>query len=49
MEVKLVQKLASTGQCPLFGIFIDLNKAYDTIDHKRVVEIIYKAGLGPRP
>jgi hypothetical protein len=38
MEAKLVQQLAFIEQCPLFGIFIDLRKAYDAMDRERVVE-----------
>ena len=32
MEAKLVQQLAFAEQCPLYGIFIDLKKAYDAMD-----------------
>jgi hypothetical protein len=33
LEAKLVQELASIEADPLFVIFLDLKKAYDTIDH----------------
>ena len=32
MEAKLVQSLAFVEQFPLYGIFIDLRKAYDAMD-----------------
>ena len=32
MEVKLAQQLSSLEQCPFFGIFLDLKKAYDAMD-----------------
>ena len=40
MEAKLVQQLAFAEQCPLFGIFIDFRKAYDTMDRGRYLEIL---------
>ena len=32
MELKLAQELASIYQDPLFLVFMDLRKAYDTVD-----------------
>ena len=32
MELKLAQELASIDQSPLFLVFLDLRKAYDTMD-----------------
>ena len=32
IEVNLAAQLGSLGQCPLFGIFLDLKKAYDAMD-----------------
>ena len=46
MEAKLVQQLAFIEQCPLFGIFIDLRKAYDTMDRERVVDPLLQGGSG---
>ena len=46
MEAKLVQQLAFIEQCPLYGIFIDLWKACDAMDCKRVVNILRDAGVG---
>ena len=48
MKAKLVQQLAFTEQCPLFGIFINLQKAYDAMDWERGVDILRKAGVGPK-
>ena len=35
MEVKLAQQLAYLEQVPLYGLFIDLCKAFDAMDCKR--------------
>ena len=32
MDLKLAQELASADQDPLFLVFLDLRKAYDTVD-----------------
>lgn len=37
LEAKLFQELASVEQEPLFYIFLDLRKAYDTIDRNRAL------------
>ena len=46
-EVKLAQQLAYLEQQPLFGIFIDLKKAYDAMDRERCLEIMVAYGVGP--
>ena len=48
MEAKLVQQLAFVKQCPLYGIFIDLRKAYDAMDRGRCLEILRDCGVGER-
>ena len=48
MEAKLVQQLAYREQCPLFGIFLDLRKAYDAMDRGRCLDILRDAGVGPK-
>ena len=48
MEAKLVQQLAFAEQCPLFGIFIYLKKAYDVMDRGRCLEILRDAGCGEK-
>ena len=47
MEVKLAQQLASIKQSPLYGIVIDLRKAYDEMDRERCIEIYVEAGVSP--
>ena len=47
LEVKLAQQLAYLEQGPLFGIFIDLKKAYDAMDRGRCLEILVAYGVGP--
>ena len=32
-EAKLFQQLAAIEQVPVFEVFLDLKKAYDTLDH----------------
>ncbi|EJK59174.1 hypothetical protein THAOC_20641 [Thalassiosira oceanica] len=47
LEAKLAQQLAYLKQRPLYGIFIDLLKAYDAMDGDRFMEIMEGLGLGP--
>ena len=47
LEAKLVQQLAYLEQKPLFGLFLDLRKAYDAMDRGRCVEILKAYGTGP--
>ena len=37
MELNLAQELAITDQSPLFLVSLDLRKAYDTADQKRLL------------
>ena len=37
MEVKLVQELSRIYQYPLFLLFLDLNKVYNTMDWDRLL------------
>ena len=37
MELKLAQDLASIYQEPLFLVFLDLRKAYDIVNRKRLL------------
>ena len=48
MEANLVQQLAYRKQCPLYGIFLDLKKAYDAMDRGRCLDILEGAGVGPK-
>ena len=35
-QVKLAQQLAYIKQVPLYGVFIDLRKAYDAMDKSKI-------------
>ena len=48
MEAKLAQKLAFIEQVPLYGIFIDLHKAYDAMDRGECLKILRDAGTGEK-
>lgn len=48
MEVKLTQQLAYMDQVLLYGIFIDLKKAYDAMDRDIYTEILTGYGVGPK-
>ena len=47
MEVKLTQQLDFIEQVPLYGVFIDLRKAYDAMDRGRCLKIIEAYGVSP--
>lgn len=47
LEAKFAQQLAYLEQCPLYGIFIDLRKAYDAMDRERCLMILRDYGVGP--
>ena len=46
IEAKLLQQLATVEQAALFKVFLDLRKAYDTLDRSRTLEILALYGLG---
>ena len=46
MEAKLTQQLAFVEQCPLYGVFLDLRKAYDAMDRSRCLLILKDCGVG---
>ena len=48
IESKLVQQLAVMDQELLYSIFIDLTKAYDTVDRERALRILEGYGIGPK-
>ena len=45
-EVKLAQLLAYIEQVPLYGVFNDLQKAYDEMDKGRCLDILEAYGVG---
>ena len=47
VEVKLLQQLAFKEQVPMCGIFLNLGKAYDTMDRGWCLEILEDTGVGP--
>ncbi|EJK60561.1 hypothetical protein THAOC_19061 [Thalassiosira oceanica] len=47
IEAKLAQQFAYLQQSPLYGIFIDLRKAYDAMDRDRCMAIMEGYGVGP--
>ena len=48
MEVKLAQQLVYLKQVPLYGLFIDLRKAFNAMDRKRCLQILEDCGVGPK-
>jgi hypothetical protein len=48
IEAKLAQQLAHFKQTPFFGIFINLQKTFDTMDHGRCLKILELHGVGPK-
>ena len=48
MEAKLDQQLAFMEQRPLYGIFLDLRKAYDAMDRGRCMGILRDCGVGDK-
>ena len=47
MEAKLEQQLAGILHKPLFKVFIDVRKAYSSLDRGRCMEILHEHGLVP--
>ena len=47
METKLVQQLAFIEQSPLYGLFLDLRKAYDAMHRGHCLQIREDFGVGP--
>jgi hypothetical protein len=48
MEAKLAQQLTHLEQVPFFGVFLDLKKAFDSMDRKRCLLILGRYGVGPK-
>ena len=47
MEAKLLMQLHYRSAVPLYMVFIDLKKAYDTLDRPRAMRILKAYGVGP--
>ena len=48
VEAKLQQEHASIHQEPLFQVFLDLKKAYDSLDQPRALDTLKNYGMGDR-
>ena len=48
LESKLVQNLVGIAHEPLFQVFLDVRKAYDSLDRGRYMEILRGYGMGKR-
>ena len=47
VEAKMEQNIAGIVHEPLFQVFIDFWKAYNSLDRERCMEILRDYGLGP--
>ena len=47
METKLRMQLARRQGWPYYQVFLDLSKAYDTLDRDRTILILQHYGVGP--
>lgn len=46
IEAILFQQTASINQTPIFQVFLDLRKAYDTVDRDRLLDVLKADGVG---
>lgn len=47
LEAKLLMQFCMQQSIPLFQVFLDLTKAYDTLDRTRTMAILQAYGVGP--
>ena len=47
-ETKLTMQLATCRSDTLYQIYLDLSKAYDSIDRTKIVQLLKKYHVGPR-
>ena len=47
MELNIAKELASIDHDPLFKVFLNLQKSYDTIDSGRILQTLEGYGSGP--
>jgi len=47
IEAKLLQQLAHIEQTPFYGVFINLKKAFDSMDRERCLLLLEGHGTGP--
>ena len=47
LEAKLVQQLSGLAHKPLLQVLLDVQKAYDSLDQERCLELLRGYGLGP--
>ena len=47
MEENLAQQLAGISHGPLFQVFIDVKKTYESLDKRRLIEILRGYSHGP--
>jgi hypothetical protein len=48
IEAKLAQQLSYLELKPFYGVFLDLRKAFDSMDRERCIMILEGYGAGPR-
>jgi hypothetical protein len=48
LEAKLLMQIFACEANPLFQVFLDLTKAYDSLDRDRTMAILAAYGIGPR-
>jgi hypothetical protein len=46
INIKLKMQLAKRNKIPMYMIFLDIKKAYDTLDRERTISLLKKYGIG---